>query len=83
MLTALSCRDSRSLKNRLHAEMELEQHERGGDFVNEVPAESGDPYNGDPTQAARDHGNRPSRGAEIDKQLKEDDELRLKEKGQA
>ena len=39
--------------------------------------------NQDPTQPARDHGNRPSRGAEIDKELQQDDELRLKEKGQA
>lgn len=39
--------------------------------------------NVDPTAAARDHGNRPSRGAEIDKQLQEDDQLRLQEKGQA
>ena len=48
---------------------------------NEVPPETGDPYGGDPTARAEKHGNKPSRGAEIDKQLKEDDELRLQEKG--
>ncbi|KAI0694876.1 hypothetical protein BC835DRAFT_1415169 [Cytidiella melzeri] len=39
--------------------------------------------NRDPTAPAKEHGNRPSRGAEIDKQLQEEDELRLQEKGQA
>ena len=68
------------MNTRVHAEMELNQKRRG-EFINEVPPNTGDPYNGDPTQAAQSHGNRPSRGAEIDKQLKEDDELRLKEKG--
>jgi hypothetical protein len=37
----------------------------------------------DPTAPAKAHGNRPSRGAEIDKELMQDDELRLQEKGQA
>lgn len=35
----------------------------------------------DPREAAERHGNKPSRGAEIDAELKHDDELRLKEKG--
>lgn len=37
----------------------------------------------DPREAAERHGNKPSRGAEIDAELQRDDELRLKEKGQA
>lgn len=35
----------------------------------------------DPTRPAKDHGNRPSRGAEIDAELQHDDELRMQEKG--
>lgn len=76
-----SSRDSRSLNNRAKAELELNEQPKGAEFVNEVPPQTGDPYNGDPTYPAKQHGNRPSRGAEIDKELKEDDELRLKEKG--
>ena len=34
----------------------------------------------DPEAPARDNGNRPSRGAVIDKELMEDDQLRLQEK---
>ncbi|EJU02555.1 hypothetical protein DACRYDRAFT_21627 [Dacryopinax primogenitus] len=34
-----------------------------------------------PTELAQDHGNKPSRGAEIDEELRKDDELRMKEKG--
>jgi len=30
---------------------------------------------------AKLHGNEPSKGAKIDKELQEDDELRLKQKG--
>ena len=35
----------------------------------------------DPLKPALDQGHKPSRGAEIDKELQEDDERRLKEKG--
>ena len=37
----------------------------------------------DPTAPAKLHGNKPSRGAEIDAELKRDDELRMQEKGLA
>ncbi|BDD55976.1 hypothetical protein MPDQ_004060 [Monascus purpureus] len=34
----------------------------------------------DPTKPATFHGNKPSRGAEVDKSLMEDDELRMRER---
>lgn len=37
----------------------------------------------DPTMAAKMHGNQPSKGARIDKELMEDDEKRLQEKAQS
>lgn len=37
----------------------------------------------DPTMAAKMHGNQPSKGARIDKELMEDDEKRLEEKRQS
>lgn len=37
----------------------------------------------DPTQAAMMHGNQPSKGAKIDKELMEEDEKYLKQKGKA
>ncbi|KZT62680.1 hypothetical protein CALCODRAFT_478972 [Calocera cornea HHB12733] len=36
--------------------------------------------NRNPTELAKEHGNKPSRGAEIDEELKKQDELRLQEK---
>jgi len=67
-------KDQRSLNNRAALEIreqaQLEQEER-------------EPHKIDPTAPAKEHGNRPSRGAEIDKELQEDDERRLQEKGQA
>ncbi|KAJ5620228.1 hypothetical protein N7510_004212 [Penicillium lagena] len=35
----------------------------------------------DPTKPAQLHGNKPSRGAEIDRELQMEDEQRLREKG--
>ena len=35
----------------------------------------------DPLKPAQDHGNEPSRGAQVDAELQAEDELRLKEKG--
>ncbi|TRM70573.1 hypothetical protein BD626DRAFT_544849 [Schizophyllum amplum] len=35
----------------------------------------------DPLKPAQAHGNEPSRGAKVDAELQEEDELRLKEKG--
>lgn len=68
------CRDSRGLFDRAEAEkkQEAQEEERERELSNR-----------DPTAPAKAHGNRPSRGAEIDKELQEDDKLRLKEKGLA
>jgi len=33
-----------------------------------------------PTEVAKEHGNKPSRGAEIDEELENEDEQRVKEK---
>ena len=35
----------------------------------------------DPLKPAQDHGNEPSRGAQVDAELQAEDELRLQEKG--
>lgn len=66
------CRDSRTLRNR----EELEIKERRKEESNEESSAISDP-----TAPARSHGNKPSRGAEIDAELQRDDELRLQEKG--
>ncbi|KAI0094973.1 hypothetical protein BDY19DRAFT_880437, partial [Irpex rosettiformis] len=67
-------KDSRSLFGRANVEHKLQAGEKQRDK---------EWSHRDPTAPARDHGNRPSRGAEIDSKLQQDDELRLKEKGQA
>ncbi|KAI0348416.1 hypothetical protein BDW22DRAFT_1424594 [Trametopsis cervina] len=67
-------KDNRSLLNR--ADLETRQEAREEQWEQEA-------HKTDPTAPAKAHGNRPSRGAEIDKQLQEEDELRLQEKGQA
>lgn len=36
-----------------------------------------------PTDAARKHGNEPSRGAKVDEELEKEDELRLAQKDEA
>lgn len=49
----------------------MEQHEEG----------KVSKYERDPTLAAKEHGNDPSRGAEIDAELAEDDRRTLEKKG--
>ncbi|THG99898.1 hypothetical protein EW026_g2531 [Hermanssonia centrifuga] len=63
-------KDQRSLSNR--AALEVKQD------IEEDASESG---RAGPTGPAKSHGNKPSRGAEIDAELQRDDEQRLKEKG--
>ncbi|KAJ3542704.1 hypothetical protein NM688_g5945 [Phlebia brevispora] len=63
-------KDQRSLSNR--AELETRDQER---------EDHTRLYKMDPTAPAQAHGNKPSRGAEVDAELQQDDELRLKEKG--
>ena len=77
-MAGLSCvdaasRDQRTLRNRLNAEHELDTM-RKGEMNNEVPPETGDQYSGAADAETTRHGNKPSRGAEIDKELQEDDE---------
>ena len=67
-------RDSRSLGNRAAAEKVMESKEQQKSAREQL-------YERDPTAVARDHGNKPSRGAEVDAELKRDDELRMQEKG--
>ena len=40
-----------------------------GEMNNEIPPQTGDPYGGDPTSHAAQHGNKPSRGAVKDKEI--------------
>ncbi|KAL1870272.1 hypothetical protein VTK73DRAFT_2721 [Phialemonium thermophilum] len=63
-------KDQRSIANRL---AEREQHESS-------KTENG--RQRDPTQPAIQHGNEPSRGAIIDKELQEEDEAAARKKGQ-
>lgn len=62
-------RDSRSLSNRLAAAEKDEQEEE-----NQTSGKA------DPLAPARAHGNKPSRGAQIDAELQRDDEETLKRK---
>lgn len=58
------------MKDRLQmAKDEAHSHKQTGDSKH------------DPTQPAINHGNNPSKGAQIDKELMQDDELRMKQKG--
>ena len=65
-------RDERSLGNRVALETRDMEREEQAD-MQEAKA--------DPTAPAKRHGNKPSRGAEIDAELQADDEERLKQKG--
>ncbi|KAL2011066.1 hypothetical protein VTN00DRAFT_3784 [Thermoascus crustaceus] len=68
-------KDKRSISNRLGRE---EQRERRHEAPYNPEAELSKM---DPTAPAVLHGNQPSRGAQVDKDLQYDDELRLREKG--
>ncbi|KAK1590671.1 uncharacterized protein LY79DRAFT_579677 [Colletotrichum navitas] len=67
-------KDERTIANRLAAE---EKKHREG--VEEDDAETRMSKK-DPTLPAKMHGNEPSKGAKIDQELQEEDELRLKQK---
>ncbi|KAK0372264.1 hypothetical protein CLIM01_10376 [Colletotrichum limetticola] len=71
---ATDSKDERSIANRLAAE---EKKNKEGDEEESLETRLGKE---DATLPAKLHGNKPSRGAEIDKQLQEEDELRLKQK---
>ncbi|GAD93167.1 hypothetical protein NFIA_073930 [Paecilomyces variotii No. 5] len=68
-------KDERSIANRLAREEQRERrHEESFNPEAELSKQ-------DPTKVASLHGNQPSRGAQVDKELQEDDEQRLREKG--
>ncbi|KAJ9133499.1 hypothetical protein NKR19_g9022 [Coniochaeta hoffmannii] len=72
--SATDSKDQRSIANRLAAEEKKEsQRDSGEQGLNKK----------DPTAPAIAHGNKPSRGAEIDKELQEEDEAILRKKGDA
>ncbi|KAL2000873.1 hypothetical protein VTN02DRAFT_2535 [Thermoascus thermophilus] len=68
-------KDRRSISNHLGRE---EQPGRRNKLPYNPEAELGKM---DPTAPAILHGNQPSRGAQVDKDLQHDDELRMQEKG--
>lgn len=72
VLKLVLCRDQRSLGNRAALEARYQEREE---------QEQQSSSKSDPTAPAIAHGNKPSRGAEVDAELQRNDELRLKEKG--
>ena len=72
MLNALLRRDQRSLGNR--AALETRDQEREEQEEQSMSRR-------DPTAPAKAHGNKPSRGAEIDAELQAEDEEMLRRKG--
>ncbi|KAB2579533.1 hypothetical protein DBV05_g2039 [Lasiodiplodia theobromae] len=71
---ALDSKDERSIANKLARE-EKRKHEPVPKDIEQIQ------YEKDATLPARAHGNEPSRGAEVDQQLREEDEQMLKKKG--
>ncbi|KAG6032392.1 hypothetical protein E4U19_000631 [Claviceps sp. Clav32 group G5] len=67
-------KDQRSIANRLAAE------ERQGEPQDDPETAA---LKKDPTLPAKMHGNKPSRGAEIDAQIAAEEEKELKQKGKA
>ncbi|KAL4867537.1 hypothetical protein BDV12DRAFT_171116 [Aspergillus spectabilis] len=76
--STLDSKDQRSIANRLAAQSKepdsSHHHNRNIQPEAELSKQ-------DPTKPAKLHGNAPSKGAKIDKELQEDDERRLREKG--
>ncbi|KAK4049155.1 hypothetical protein OIV83_004300 [Microbotryomycetes sp. JL201] len=74
----LDSKDERSLANKLAHESEKAKEEKKAD------RKANDPLEQDlPTEAARKHGNEPSKGAKIDEQLMLEEQEELKRKGKA
>ncbi|BCS19346.1 uncharacterized protein APUU_12174A [Aspergillus puulaauensis] len=76
--STLDSKDQRSIANRLGAQSKESDpsHHHNRDIQPEAELSKQDPE-----KPAKLHGNEPSKGAKIDKELQEDDELRLKQKG--
>ncbi|RJE22860.1 hypothetical protein PHISCL_04805 [Aspergillus sclerotialis] len=74
----LDSKDERSIANKLAAEENRGQHHKHGhhDYYAE-----GELSKMDPTKPASLHGHQPSKGAQVDRDLQQDDEKRLEEKG--
>jgi len=68
-------KDQRSIANRLANE------ESKGD--KDTDSKETKEYKQDPTLPARNHGNEPSKGAKIDKELMEEEQEELRRKGKA
>lgn len=71
---ALDSKDSRSIANKLERETKREQEEEYKPLEQRRLEE-------DATLPAKAHGNKPSRGAEIDQELREEEEAELRRKG--
>ncbi|PLW33248.1 hypothetical protein PCANC_21001 [Puccinia coronata f. sp. avenae] len=68
-------KDQRSIANRLESELKKKED----DGFNPDP---NIPNKGQkPTDLAKEHGHQPSRGAEIDEQIREEEEAELRKKG--
>ncbi|KAL3451787.1 hypothetical protein BJX65DRAFT_266855 [Aspergillus insuetus] len=74
----IDSKDQRSIANRLAAQSKEpdSSHHHNRDIQPEAELSKKDPL-----KPAKLHGNEPSKGAKIDKELQEDDEQRLREKG--
>jgi hypothetical protein len=74
----IDSKDQRSIANRLAAQSKEpdSSHHHNRDIQPEAELSKQDPL-----KPAKLHGNEPSKGAKIDKELQEDDEQRLREKG--
>ncbi|KAK1978728.1 hypothetical protein LZ30DRAFT_598499 [Colletotrichum cereale] len=72
---ATDSKDERSIANRLAAEEK--RNREGDDDDDDEETRLGKK---DATLPAKMHGNEPSKGAKIDKELQEEDELRLRQK---
>ena len=70
-LATFPSRDQRSLSNRLAA---AQKHEAESDAQESAKTIT------DPLAPAREHGNKPSRGAQIDAEIQQDEEEYLKKK---
>ncbi|KAI9857626.1 MAG: hypothetical protein M1824_004744 [Vezdaea acicularis] len=70
----LDSKDQRSIANRLANE------EQGGKEEDDFETKA---FKKDPTLPAQLHGNEPSKGAKIDKELQEEEEEELRKKGKA
>ncbi|KAJ5690109.1 hypothetical protein N7462_004501 [Penicillium macrosclerotiorum] len=74
----LDSKDQRSIANKLASQEKKpnSSHHHNGEYDPEAELSKQDP-----TKPAKMHGNKPSKGAQIDAELQADDEQRLREKG--